>query len=135
MISSITCQHCGKVFEAEIVSKTELCLHCGKETSVLFVAEAPAPPSNPTRKAAARAAGTPDGLRLHADNIGLAAIICLILAGIVFVATAITTIDASQETAAHYWANGLSIAGSLCSLAVALYVIAQIVHIRANTLK
>lgn len=48
MISTVTCQHCGNAFEAEIVDKTEFCPHCGKETSVQFIPAKAAQPAPTT---------------------------------------------------------------------------------------
>ena len=139
MISSVTCQHCGNAFEAEIVDKTEFCPHCGKETSVRFVppkeAPAPAAPTKTYLNPAQRAAGTVDGLRLHASQIVTTAVILFILAGLALLITMISTVDTYGDTSRRYWSNGLTVAGCFCSSAVALYIIAQIVHIRANTLK
>lgn len=130
MISNLTCQHCGKAFEAEIVDKTEFCPHCGRETAVQAVPASAAP-----RSAGERLGGTVTGLREQAGSIVGMAVAAVVVAVLVLIVTFCLTLDVTDEAASRYWGNGLSLAGSLCSLAVALYVIAQIVHIRANTLK
>ena len=123
MISSIICQHCGKTFEAEITSKTELCTHCGSETAVNIPARNDHGPASVA------------GLRKHANFVVGVAIVAFILSGLVILITLFWANAASGETSRRYWSDGLGISGSLCSLSVGLYVIAQIIHIRANTLK
>ena len=123
MISNLTCQHCGKTFEAEIVDKTEFCPHCGKETAIQV-----APPSLPGY-------GHSDAeihVRSHARVLTGLAVTLMCLAFILMVAgVAFYSNDPKQAAAVWLW----SIGGGMAGAAAWLYLVAQIVHIRANTMK
>jgi phage FluMu protein Com len=45
MVTNVKCEHCGKLFEAEVEGKTTYCPHCGNETR--FVTGEKPPSANP----------------------------------------------------------------------------------------
>jgi hypothetical protein len=127
MITNIICQHCGQTFEAEIVDKTEFCPHCGKETAVV-----PAQVDRPVDVGA----GNLEDIRERANTLTVVAIVLmclgvlLVLAGIMLMAG--ERPGDSRQSAAVLC---LGLGGGMTGASAWLFLLAQIVHIRANTLK
>jgi hypothetical protein len=90
----------------------------------------------PTKGCSANSgAGSVDEIRKHAQFLIRVSYFSFALAVVVVVATCFSTIDVSEAKAERYWSNGLSIMTGFMAIGCWLYVVAQIIHIRANTQK
>lgn len=120
MTSKCPCEKCGVNIEFPITDagETVKCPDCGQLTCLVIKS------ANPTR----------NKLHFHAERFVTAAWILLILAGIVTGITilfcCLTDSDDHRTTALLY---GGAVVGACLSVAAVLYVIGQIIHIRANT--
>jgi hypothetical protein len=137
MTAQVHCQHCGHDFETEVDGKTTICPACEKETPInapspkpkAIVQTPPPPPPAPIQiKESIRIrqkAGIIEGIGTAFMGVGIAGILMSGLLG--------GTSDNDNQTE-DAWRVCIFCA-SLLTIGIWLYLIGQIVHIRANTHK
>ena len=139
-IAKCKCQHCEQniEFETSHAGESVACPNCGMDT-LLFSASLmqPVRPKSASKSQAAAQTqiAKPEAdraIRSVADNFKYAAIFCCILAGIAFGVTVMASM-ANNFNGSDNLMTGGSITGALLSIAGWLYIISQLVHIRANT--
>jgi len=144
MTLKIQCQHCGHICEAEVEGKTVICPACQKETEVREV------PPLPNPKIETNGSPPPIGtfLKLHsfllpmgtakiretADNFAIGSLLLIAFSLTGLLITFLIALGSNDEAdATHAWIVGGSISGSLFTAGAWGYLVAQIIHIRANT--
>jgi hypothetical protein len=124
MIVRVNCQHCGHLFEVEAIEKTVFCPSCNRETLIA---------GNARAESKSATAFNTDALNKRIKYIRREAAIFIVLAVISFLFGVLIVVSAFFGA---FGSDGLAwlIAGcGFISIAVWLYLIAQIVFIRANT--
>ena len=136
MTAQVHCQHCGHDFEAEVDGKTTFCQACQKETPI----NAPIP----KRKAIPQPGPMPTyrlpligsaAIRHKAEAIEVVSI-CLMglgFVGLLFSFFAPEMMETGNDANSAFIA--CIVCASLLTIGIWAYLIAQILHIRANTHK
>ena len=142
------CTNCGKSFEAQAACPTDYCPYCGHETAV---DAAPIPATPPEMKAQVdllhnilnKLPNPKPGavVRAVAGRFVVAAKILMGLAILVFGVTLIKALAITSQGSYYVaelhavWMNGLAGTVGLVTTAGWLYLVGQIIHLRANTEK
>jgi DNA-directed RNA polymerase subunit RPC12/RpoP len=142
MIANVQCSHCGEAFEQNIEGKTSLCPHCGQET----LNYSPRPkterlPEPEKESESSKILNDPirnkiKDLREWANNVALVGIACALIGLLAGLITVCMVTGANSEGESSKAAViGFPVMGGFLAAAFWIYMIAQIIHIRANTLK
>lgn len=136
MTAQVHCQHCGHDFEAEVDGKTTICQACQKETPINAPQPKPKAIVKPVPLPAARLPRVEStAIRNKAKIIEAVSLWFMVLgiAGLLwsfFVAATGNTENDAQDAF-----RACIVCASLLTIGIWFYLIAQIVHIRANTHK
>jgi hypothetical protein len=136
MIAQVHCQHCGHDFETEVDGKTAICPACQKETPINAPLPKPKAIHQPGRMPTATLPVIESvAIREKAEIIEGVSIVFMGLGIIGLLFSFIAIGMANTDNDARNAFTACMVCASLLTIGIWAYLIAQIVHIRANTHK